>query len=75
MRPQLDQKGRLLKAPGALTGDTSRSNRYTLAAGSERLEVAVGRIATLQRPSEMVAVNGGSNGPVPVSSRKETVRS
>ena len=61
-----------LRATQKLLGHASRTttDRYTLAAVPERLQVAVGQVERLQQSPKMVAVPGGSTRPVAVNSRK-----
>ena len=61
-----------LRATQQLLGHASRTttDRYTLAAVPERLQVAVGQVEKLHRSPKVVAVPGGSTRPVAVRSTK-----
>ena len=65
-----------LRATQQLLGHASRvtTDRYTLAAVPERLQIAVGQVEKLQRSRKIVAEDCGSTRPTLVRSRKQKRR-
>jgi len=65
-----------LSAAQSLLGHSSSrmTERYTLAAVPERLRAAIGQLEIAQTPLDVVAASGGSRGPIPVNSSKQSTR-